>query len=205
MFDDIPSPILREIIKQIPDYKSIILLKLLNKRLNNFITNDVQWKKQYLKIKYSKFQIPSNNDQFETSEQLESFIKFLDSKSYSKFLETGFSKNDELTVFIKPKDDSFVVYSKINNEQNSNFLREHRIETTTKNLVMISKIDDEKINDLENFLFSKEFYKINFCDNRWFTFSYFLPYSTLVCNSSIEILCYDERYNRGILEMVKNS
>ena len=152
MFNDIPSLILKEIILRM-NYKSIILLKLLNKRFNYQITNiveDVIWKKRYLKFRYPKFQIPVNNNQFQTSEQLEDLIKLLESKPYSKFLETGFSKNEEfIKQYLEFKYPKFQIPA-----NNNQFETSEQLENLIKLLdsKKYSKLLETKISQNEEFM-----------------------------------------------------
>lgn len=154
MFGDIPSLILKEIILRM-NYKSMIILKLLNKKFNYQImniVNNIIWQQQYLEFRYPKIKINSNNF------LLISLIKLLDSKPYSNLLETGFSQNERLTVFVRLKDDSFIVYF---GEVFRNNRIEHTFETTNKNSYIIELINKEMIDNLEGYLFSQEFYRIN--------------------------------------------
>ena len=204
MINDVPFIILREIILRL-DYKSITTLKLLNKRLNNFITNDIQWKRQYLKFKYPNFNSFNDNN-------LEELIKLFENKSYLKLLETGFSQNDNLTVFVRPKDDSFLMYSKEFNKYDFiNFcknLYEQIFDRIKKLWPIISDIDNEKINNLEYFLFSEGFYRIKIEDYE----KYSLFLKNIYCllldgnswNSSAKILEFRDYFDNEMLKIIND-
>ena len=202
MINDVPFIILREIILRL-DYKLITTLKLLNKRLNHFITNDIQWKRQYLKFKYPNFKTFDDDN-------LEELIKLFENKSYLKLLETGFSQNDNLTVFVRPKDDSFIIYSK--EIERGSFIEfyensyKHAFDTTQKLYPIFSVINDEKINNLEYFLFSKDFYRIKTKDYKNIQLilkNVFTLVGYSSWNSSVKIFDHCNRFDNEMLNIIK--
>lgn len=144
MFNDTPQLILKKIILRM-DYKSTIILKILNKRLNyllTIITNNVIWQRQYLEFRYLNSKIHYSNNL-----KLINLIKLLDFKCYSKFLESGFSKNDRLTIFVRPLNGSFIVYI-------SELFSRNEIRDRFLNII-------ELINNLEYYLFLEGFWEVN--------------------------------------------
>ena len=106
MLGDISFVILREIIKRIIECESIDNLRFLNKRLNNFILNDLPCQERYFLLRYPKILL--NLDSY----NLGTLIKLLNSKKYSKFIETKIPLDKKETLFVNPQDDSFIVFTR---------------------------------------------------------------------------------------------
>ena len=101
MLSDLSSIILREIILRIINYESITNLKLTNKRLFKFINDDIVIKRYYLKLRYNLIL----ND-----EDLLKYIKLLDSKIYSKFIQQRIFDKNKYCMFVNPQNDNFILW-----------------------------------------------------------------------------------------------
>ena len=147
MLGDLSFVIIREIIKRTANYKSIDNLILINKRFKSFIINDRVCQEHYLKIKYNLI-IEKNHLEL---------IKLLNSKSYSRYIGKGSVINKYFNIFVRPKDDNFIVEYKFYDKGS------YRSFVFSENSMVpiISDILDKKIKNYEELLLSKGFYYLN--------------------------------------------
>ena len=209
MLGDISFVILREIIKRIIEYESIDNLKLTNKRLNNFILNDLHCQEYYFSLRYPKIQI--NLDSY----NLKELIKLLNSKKYSKFIETKIPLDYQDAVFVNPKNDSFIIISK------DYLTRHHDIKFYCTNIKMVKiliYINDNYFNDfkrnfvLEKYFRSKNYFRLQFeIPEKYYKHhfysggSYFswIPFNS-ACQTQFRynIMLCDETFGNDILKII---
>ena len=147
MLGEISFVILREIIKRIIEFESIDNLIKLNKKFKKLIINDRVCQERYLFIKYN---LIIEKDHLE-------LIKNLNSKSYSRYIGKGSVINNDFNIFVRPKDDSFIIEYESYDDGSPrifNFCADSMIS-------IIKNILDKKIENYEEILISKGFYYLN--------------------------------------------
>lgn len=203
MLNELPLLIIREIVLRFDDFNLLVLFKLLNKRLNNFITRDEICQTVYLKLKY-RLKI----DRSGQVKNLRFLINLLNSKKYSKFFKTGFVYDRKYIVFVRPTDDSFIVFSIEETRSGLKYIFRTSAKYMTLNLIKLYK---NKIRNFENYLSLKGFFHLNvnislqFEDLRRKSSSKALPVidkKTRECFSCI--LKYDQEFNQKLLEIVND-
>ena len=100
MLSELSSIIIREIILRFNEYESIINFKLTNKRLFKFIEYDIVIQRYYLKLRYNLIL---------KDEDILKYLHLLDSKCYSKYLTYFTSFKKEVTIFVNPHNDYFII------------------------------------------------------------------------------------------------
>ena len=199
MLGEISFVIIREIIKRIVECESIDNLIKINKKFRNLIINDRVCQEHYLKIKYNL--IMDKND-------LEA-IRFLNSKSYSKYIGKGFVINNHFNIFVRPKDDKFVItHNRIYNRG-----------ITNRSLIRVFKFSDESIfriilfsinKNVENFehiLKSNGFFYLHIDNKKEFMnlpLSIFARYERLfneIGKANIKTEQYFDNFDHRILEI----
>ena len=205
MLGDLSFVILREIIKRIDEYESIDNLKFLNKRLNNFILNDLPCQERYFSLRYPKIKI--NLDSY----NLGTLINLLNSKKYSKFIETKIPTDEEELVFVNPQNDSFIVFNRYYTASSCNRNFHFTNFKMAKNLI---KIVDNYIDDFEDILLSKKYFrlelKIPMKFYKYYNTDYNYIWSWIPFKSSDKkqlrpnIILYTETFNHNILKIIND-
>ena len=88
---------------------------------------------------------------------MKKLTKLLNSKKYSKFIRTKIPLNPKQTFFINPQDDSFILFSSYYSKDQpvGNFYF-----TNIKMIEILTQIVDNYINDFENILLSKNYFRL---------------------------------------------
>ena len=146
MLGDLSFVIIREIIKRIDDYRSIDNLINLNYRFKNLIINDNICQEYYLKIRYYKLKIKSDN--------IKEIINVLNSKRYSRFFQSEINENQQNAIFARPSDDAFIIYYQYNYAP--------FIINTLEIRHIIRKIFDEKLENMEEILNRENFFLLEY-------------------------------------------
>ena len=149
MLGDLSFIILREIIKRIVDHESIDNLTKLNKKFKNLITNDRVCQERYVSVRYPNLKIILN------TKNLKIFLK---PKFYLELLESEIKENQNSALFIRPSDDSFIIY--INFEYNDINITDFM--TNDETIVNIAQeVKCESLQNIKNILFEKDFFLLN--------------------------------------------
>lgn len=203
MLCDLSLVILREIIVTIIDYESIINLKLTNKRIFNFINNDIVIQRYHLKLRYN-LTIGDEN--------LSKYIKLLDSKFYSKFIiGKCYFDEENSCLLVDPENDNFLLWNVTleNDVQNSSIIIYCSEKIYDKLIILFKTSIGECIEDV---IFSQgfitlnseisEFVKTNIhrIQERSFKFVLLLGPQTV---PSISIKVLNESFNDKILTLIK--
>ena len=190
MLSDLPFIIIREIIKRIIEYESIDNLINLNKKLKFLIINDRVCQEHYLLLKYNLI----------IDKEHLKLIKLLNLKNYSKYIGKGFSSNNDFNIFVRPKDDKFIIIRKY--PTFDRYVRRIFKFSETSMIPKILRIFDEKIEDFENILITEGFFYLNLGINKFYFETIWFPNCIRISEEFDIQLYFSENFDPIILQII---